>query len=102
MAIKAAGASCVIAKSFARIFYRNAINVGLPILECPAAVDAIAAGDTVAVDTESGSIENRRTGERFTAEPFPPFIAEIIEAGGLVERTRARLAAADAHTALGE
>lgn len=102
VAIKAAGVSCVIAKSFARIFYRNAINVGLPILECPAAVDAIAAGDTVDVDTEDGSIVNRRTGERFTAEPFPPFIAEIIEAGGLVERTRAKLAAADARTALGE
>lgn len=102
VAIKAAGVSCVIAKSFARIFYRNAINVGLPILECPAAVDAIAAGDTVDVDTEDGSIVNRRTGERFTAEPFPPFIAEIIEVGGLVERTRAELAAADARTALGE
>lgn len=102
VAIKAAGVSCVIAKSFARIFYRNAINVGLPILECPAAVDAIAAGDTVDVDTEDGSIVNRRTGERFTAEPFPPFIAEIIEVGGLVERTRAKLAAADARTALGE
>lgn len=102
VAIKAAGVSCVIAKSFARIFYRNAINVGLPILECPAAVDAIAAGDTVDVDTEDGSIVNRRTSERFTAEPFPPFIAEIIEVGGLVERTRAKLAAADARTALGE
>lgn len=96
IAIKAAGVDVVIAKSFARIFYRNAINVGLPILECPAAVDAIAAGDAVDVDTEDGSIVNRRTGERFTAEPFPPFIAEIIEAGGLVERTRAKLAAADA------
>ena len=100
VAIKAAGASCVIAKSFARIFYRNAINVGLPCLG--GYMGILAAGDTVAVDTESGSIENRRTGERFTAEPFPPFIAEIIEAGGLVERTRAKLAAADARTALGE
>ena len=93
VAIKAAGVSCVIAKSFARIFYRNAINVGLPILECPEAVDAIEAGDTVAVDTEAGTIVNERTGEQFTAEPFPPFIAEIIEAGGLVPRTRAKLAA---------
>lgn len=101
VAIKAAGVSCVIARSFARIFYRNAINVGLPILECPAAVDAIAAGDAVDVDTEDGSIVNRRTGERFTAEPFPPFIAEIIEAGGLVERTRVKLAAA-APAAAGE
>ena len=101
LAIKTAGIACVIAASFARIFYRNAINVGLPILECPAAVDAIAAGDAVDVDTEDGSIVNRRTGERFTAEPFPPFIAEIIEAGGLVERTRAKLAAA-APAAAGE
>lgn len=102
LAIKSCGVKCVIAPSFARIFYRNAINVGLPILECPAAVDAIAAGDAVDVDTEDGSIVNRRTGERFTAEPFPPFIAEIIEAGGLVERTRAKFAAADARAALGE
>lgn len=93
VALKAAGVSCVIAKSFARIFYRNAINVGLPIMECPAAVDAIAAGDTVTVDTDTGEIVNVRTGETFTAEPFPPFIAEIIEAGGLVERTRSMLAA---------
>lgn len=92
VAIKAAGVSCVIAKSFARIFYRNSINVGLPILECSEAVDAIAAGDTVAVDTEVGTIINERTGETFTAEPFPPFIAEIIEAGGLVARTKAKLA----------
>ncbi len=61
-------------------------------MECPAAVDAIAAGDTVTVDTDTGAIVNTRTGETFTAEPFPPFIAEIIEAGGLVERTRAKLA----------
>lgn len=93
VAIKAAGVSCVIAKSFARIFYRNAINVGLPILECPEAVDAIEAGDSVKVDTEAGSIVNERTGEEFTAEPFPPFIAEIIEAGGLVARTRVKIAA---------
>lgn len=93
VAIKAAGVSCVIAKSFARIFYRNSINVGLPILECSEAVDAIAAGDTVAVDTEAGTITNERTDEAFTAEPFPPFIAEIIEAGGLVARTKAKLAA---------
>ncbi len=90
----AAGVSCVIAKSFARIFYRNAINVGLPIMECPEAVDAICAGDTVKVDTDAGVITNERTGETFTAEPFPPFIAEIIEAGGLVARTRAKIVAA--------
>ena len=86
------GVSCVIAKSFARIFYRNAINVGLSIMECPEAVDAIAADDIVRVDTEAGVITNERTGETFTAEPFPPFIAEIIEAGGLVARTSAKIA----------
>ena len=99
VAIKAAGVSCVIAKSYARIFYRNAINVGLPIMECPEGVDAIRAGDTVKVDTEAGVITNERTGVTFTAEPFPPFIAEIIEAGGLVARTRAKIAAAKAQEA---
>ena len=93
VAIKAAGVSCVIAKSFARIFYRNAINIGLPILECPEAVDAIADGVRVSVDTETGTITNIDTGEAFASEPFPPFVAEIIEAGGLVNRTRAKLAA---------
>ncbi|HJG30653.1 MULTISPECIES: 3-isopropylmalate dehydratase small subunit [Collinsella] len=93
VAIKAAGVSCVIAKSFARIFYRNAINIGLPILECPEAVDAIADGVRVSVDTDTGTITNIDTGEAFASEPFPPFIAEIIEAGGLVNRTRAKLAA---------
>ena len=95
IAIKAAGVDVVIAKSFARIFYRNAINVGLAILECPDAVDAIADGARVAVDTETGAITNLDTGATFTAEPFPPFIAEIIEAGGLVERTRQKLARGD-------
>ncbi|MBM6786248.1 3-isopropylmalate dehydratase small subunit [Collinsella tanakaei] len=93
VAIKAAGVSCVIAKSFARIFYRNAINIGLPILECSEAVDAIADGVRVSVDTDTGTITNIDTGEAFASEPFPPFIAEIIEAGGLVNRTRAKLAA---------
>ena len=91
VALKAAGVSCVIAKSFARIFYRNSINVGLPILECEAAVDATRTSDVVAVDTETGRVTNRRTGETFSSEPFPPFIAEIISAGGLVPRTRAKL-----------
>ena len=81
--IKAAGVSVVVAKSFARIFYRNAINIGLPIMECPAAVDAIAQGDVVNIDAD---------GERFEAQPFPPFICEIIEAGGLVNRWREKLA----------
>ena len=88
VALKAAGVACVVAKSFARIFYRNAINMGLPILECPAAVDAVADGHTVAVDTETGTVRDVTTGQEFTAEPFPPFLVEIMDAGGLVERTR--------------
>lgn len=90
--IKAAGVSCVIAKSFARIFYRNAINIGLPIMECPEAVDAIKQGDEVKVDADAGLIIDETTGESFQAHPFPPFIREIIEKGGLVNRTREILA----------
>lgn len=88
VAIKAAGVSCVIAKSFARIFYRNSINIGLPILECPEAVDAIKMGDVVSVETESGTVTDETTGEQFHAQPFPPFIEEIINEGGLVARTK--------------
>ncbi len=88
IAIKAAGVDAVIAKSFARIFYRNSINTGLAILECPEAVDAIKNGDVVSVDTETGTIIDETTGESFTAQPFPPFIADIIEQGGLLNRTR--------------
>ena len=91
--IKAAGVSCVIAKSFARIFYRNSINIGLPIMECPEAVDAIKQGDAVKVDADAGIITDETTGETFQAHPFPPFIREIIEKGGLVNRTREILAA---------
>ena len=91
IAIKTAGVDAVIAKSFARIFYRNAINTGLAILECPEAVDAIADGDTVSVDTETGLITDETTGATFTAQPFPPVIAEIIEAGGLVPRWQKKL-----------
>ena len=90
LAIKTAGISCVIAKSFARIFYRNSINIGLPILECPAAADAIAAGDLVSVDFDTGVITDETTGATFQAEPFPPFIQEIIAAGGLMNSIRAR------------
>ncbi len=86
--IRAAGVDAVIAKSFARIFYRNSINIGLPIMECPEAVDAIKAGDVVSVDADAGVIVNETTGESFQAQPFPPFIREIIEAGGLIERTK--------------
>ena len=93
VAIKAAGVSCVIAKSFARIFYRNSINMGLPILECPEAVDAISEGDVVSVDADTGTITNETTGAVFHAQPFPAFIQEIINDGGLVARTKRVLAA---------
>ncbi len=88
VAIKAAGVSCVIAKSFARIFYRNSINMGLPIFECPEAVDAISDGDVVLVDADTGAITDETTGSVFQAQPFPPFIQEIINDGGLVARTK--------------
>ena len=86
--IKTSGTACVIAKSFARIFYRNAINIGLPILECEAAADAIEAGDEVAVDFDTGVITNLSKGETYQAQPFPPFIKEIIRAGGLMNSIR--------------
>lgn len=85
LAIKTAGVSCVIAKNFARIFYRNAINIGLPILECVEASEAIHNGDTVAVDFASGQIENITRGETYQSKPFPNFIRGIIDAGGLLE-----------------
>ncbi len=92
ISIKAAGVSVVIAKSFARIFYRNAINIGLPIMECAEAVDGIKAGDRVAVDADTGTIANLTTGQVFHAQPFPGFIQEIIAYGGLIPRTKALLA----------
>ena len=85
LAIKTAGISVVIAKSFARIFYRNSINIGLPIMECPEAADAIAAGDEVHVDFDTGVITDETTGKTFQAEPFPPFIQKIIADGGLMK-----------------
>ena len=84
LAIKCAGVSCVIAETFARIFYRNAINIGLPIIECPEAAKAIQAGDVVKVDFDSGVITDETTGQSFTGQAFPPFMQEIITAGGLV------------------
>ena len=84
LVIKTCGTGCVIAKSFARIFYRNAINIGLPILECEAASDAIEAGDEVAVNFDTGVITNITKNETYQAEPFPPFIQEIIKKGGLM------------------
>lgn len=85
VAIKAAGVSLVIANSFARIFYRNSINTGLPILECPQAVKAINAGDEVSADLAAGKIYDITTGESFTAQPFPDFIQGIIDDGGLLK-----------------
>lgn len=85
IAIKASGVSLVIAKSFARIFYRNAINIGLAIVECPEAVDNISEGDKVEADMDNGIIRNLTTGQEFKAAPFPDFIQKIIENGGLME-----------------
>ena len=84
IAIKASGVSLVIANSFARIFYRNSINIGLPIWECPEAAAEIAAGDEVRADLDEGTITDVTTGKTFKARPFPPFIQNIIEAGGLI------------------
>jgi 3-isopropylmalate/(R)-2-methylmalate dehydratase small subunit len=83
IAIKESGVSCVIAKTFARIFYRNSLNIGLPILECPDAVDGIRDGDVVDVDFSTGTIIDETTGKRYAAEPFPPFMQDLIAAGGL-------------------
>lgn len=84
IAIKAAGVSCVIAETFARIFYRNAINIGLPIIECPEASKGIEAGDEVEIDFDSGMIYNRTKGTSFQGQAFPPFMQEIIAAEGLI------------------
>jgi len=92
LAIKAAGVSCVIARSFARIFFRNAINIGLPLLECEEAVDKTEAGDTLEVDLSKGKIKNRTRDMTFIAKPYPDFMSEIISAGGLIEYTKKRLA----------
>ena len=90
MVIKESGISCVIAKTFARIFYRNAINIGLAILECPEASEKIQAGDEVAVDFDTGVITNITKGETYQANPFPAFIKEIIQAGGLMADIKKR------------
>jgi 3-isopropylmalate/(R)-2-methylmalate dehydratase small subunit len=92
LAIKAAGVGCVIAKSFARIFYRNALNIGLPILECPEAVDKTDAGDILEIDLSRGEIVNVSKGLTFRATPFPEFMLELINSGGLIEYTRRRVA----------
>jgi 3-isopropylmalate/(R)-2-methylmalate dehydratase small subunit len=90
IAIKASGVSLVIANSFARIFYRNSINIGLPILECPEAVSAISAGDVVSCELSSGIITDETTGKKFEAQPFPEFIQQIITDGGLIAHLKKR------------
>lgn len=92
LAIKTAGISCVIAATFARIFYRNSINIGLPILECPEAAAGIKAGDEVEVDFDTGVIKNITTGKEFKAQPFPAFMQEIIKADGLINQLKKKLA----------
>ena len=90
LALKSCGVKCVIAKSFARIFYRNAINIGFPILECPEAAEAIRPGDAVTVDFKTGVISDETLGKTFQAAPFPAFVDGIIEAGGLLNSLKAR------------
>lgn len=84
IALKAAGISCIVAKSFARIFYRNSFNMGLPILECPEAVDAVSEGHEVEVSLESGTITDVSSGKTFRAKPIPPFMQDLVNAGGLL------------------
>jgi 3-isopropylmalate/(R)-2-methylmalate dehydratase small subunit len=88
ISIKGAGISCIVAESFARIFFRNAINIGLPIMESPEAARDAQAGDTLQINLTTGVITNTRTGKTYQAKPFPPFVLDIIQAGGLVEYTR--------------
>ena len=90
LALKSCGVKCVIAKSFARIFYRNAINIGFPILECPEAAESIQPGDAVTVDFKTGVISDETQGKTFQAAPFPAFVDGIIEAGGLLNSLKAR------------
>lgn len=90
LALKSCGVKCVIAASFARIFYRNSINIGFPILECPAAAAAIQSGDAVSVDFQTGVITDETQGKTFHAAPFPAFIDDIIQSGGLLNSLKAR------------
>jgi 3-isopropylmalate/(R)-2-methylmalate dehydratase small subunit len=91
LAIKASGISAVIARSFARIFFRNAVNIGLPLLESPEAVEDIANGDSLEIDLAGGVIKNLTSGKVFTAAPYPEFMSQLISAGGLIEYTKKRL-----------
>jgi 3-isopropylmalate/(R)-2-methylmalate dehydratase small subunit len=92
VSLRGAGIRCVIAKSFARIFFRNAINLGLPVLECPEAVENISDGDEIEVNLERGTIHNLTTHQVFQAKPYEPFMMELIQAGGLIEYTKRKLA----------
>lgn len=91
LAIKACGVSCIVARSFARIFFRNAINIGLPLLECPEAVNETEAGDILEVNLSRGEIRNISRGKTFIAKPYPEFMMGIINARGLIEYTRSKL-----------
>jgi len=93
ISIRGCGVSCVIAKSFARIFFRNSLNLGLPVMESPEAVEAIDAGDELEVDLTTGVIRNLTKEQTYQAKPYEPFMLELIEAGGLIEYTKRRLAA---------
>jgi 3-isopropylmalate/(R)-2-methylmalate dehydratase small subunit len=92
LAIKASGISAILAKSFARIFFRNAINIGLPLIECPEAVEESESGDILEIELSSGKIRNITRHKTFTANPYPSFMLELLEAGGLIEQTRRKLA----------
>ena len=91
IAIKAAGVKCVIASSFARIFFRNCINIGLPIMECPEAAAAISTGDDIDVDFDTGVITNNTKGETYQSQPLPPFLQNLIAQDGLVNYTKSKL-----------
>ena len=99
IAIQGAGVSCIIAKSYARIFYRNAINIGMPIIECPEAVDDAEDGDTLEVDTTEGVVVNTRTGKSYDATQHAPYVQEIIRAGGLMAAVGERVRAQSAESA---
>jgi 3-isopropylmalate/(R)-2-methylmalate dehydratase small subunit len=91
ISIKASGVGCVIANTFARIFYRNSLNTGLPILECPEAVAGISDGDSIEVCLETGTITDVTTGKSYQAKPFPPFMRQLIEVGGLVNYAKSKV-----------
>ncbi len=91
LALKGAGVSCIVASSFARIFFRNALNIGLPIVECPECISEIEEGDLIRVSLKEGTITNLRTGKTYKSQPFPPFLIDILSSGGLINWTRKKL-----------